>query len=100
MRIISTSAAIAELLPEVFYALDPDVPLDNEELPRSLRRYINNLIMAAFFYRSVDDIFDNDWLTKIRRDPSFLMVSRFRWVELDVIDTEGTYILIIEENQR
>lgn len=100
MRIISTSAAIAELLPEVFYALDPDAPLDTEELPRSLRRYINNLIMAAFFYRSVDDIFDSDWLTKIRRDPSFLMVSRFRWVELDVIDTEGTYILIIEENQR
>ena len=99
MRIISISAAVAELLPEVLYAIDPDVPLDSVELPRALRRYISNLNMAAFFRRQMEEFVEQEWLNKIRNDPSFLAMCnpRFGWVDLDVIDTEGTFVLIIEE---
>ncbi|MNP89031.1 hypothetical protein D3C85_14270 [compost metagenome] len=102
MRIISASTTIAELLPEVFYALDPDVPLDTMELPRSLRRYISNLIMAAFFFRGMEENAEQEWVNKIRNDPAFRIVygAKYAWVDLDVIDTEGTFILIIEELHR
>lgn len=98
MRIINTSAAIADLLPEVCYALDPDGCFDLEfTLPIDVRRYIKNLIMAAFSLKQMEEVENLEWLLRIRTDPSFVMVSGFRWVDLDVIDAEGTFVLIIEE---
>lgn len=100
MRIINISTTIAELLPEVFYAIDPDVPLDSVELPRALRLYIVNLIEAAFFRRQMEELVEQEWLNKIRNDPSFRVICNpmVHWVSIDVIDTEGTFVLIIEES--
>lgn len=98
MRIINTSATLAELLPEVCTVLDPDGYYDLEVvIPLDVRRYIKNLILAAFWKKQMEDVLNQEWLAMIRKDQFFRAVEDFRWIDLDVIDTEGTYVLIIEE---
>lgn len=98
MIVINTSEVLADLLPEVCYSIDPDVPLD-DELPVRIRRYMKDLILHAFFHVLKDDLrHQGEWLARIRQDRFLSAVSHHRWVDVEVVDTEGTLVLIIEEH--
>jgi len=97
MILINTSEALADLLPEVLHVHDPDTPCIGE-LPLAVRRCVRDLILRAFFHTLSDEYyFDKDWLTRIRRDRALSMLSDRTWVDVEVVDTDGTFILIIEE---
>lgn len=97
MIVINTSEVLADLLPEVCYSLDPDLPPD-EELPAAVRRYVRDLILHAFFIALREDLkHHGEWLARIRQDRSFSTLSHRRWVDVEVVDTEGTFVLLIEE---
>lgn len=99
MIVISTSDALAELLPEVCYSLDPDMPHD-DELPATVRRYVKDLILHAFYHALRDDLRQHaDWLARIRQDQFLSAVSHRRWVDIEVVDTDGTLVLIFEEHE-
>ncbi|MNB61007.1 hypothetical protein D3C87_967140 [compost metagenome] len=99
MIVINTSATLADLLPEVRYSLDPDLP-DDEELPAAIRRYMRDLILHAFFYAIREDLKHQvEWLSRIRQDRSLSAISHRRWVDVEVVDTEGTFVLLIEEQE-
>lgn len=98
MIVINTSEVLADLLPEVRYSLDPDMPHD-DELPAAVRRYVRGLILHAFFIALRDDLrHHREWLARIRQDRSFNSVSDLQWIDVEVVDTEGTFVLIIEEH--
>lgn len=97
MIVINTSEVLADLLPEVRYSLDPDMPHD-DELPAAVRRYVRDLILHAFFIALREDLRQHgEWLARIRQDRSFSSVSHRQWVDVEVVDTEGTFVLLIEE---
>jgi hypothetical protein len=99
MIVINTSQVIAELLPEVYFAFDPDVPFEETDLPRMMRRHLRDMIMHAFYHvLNNDQYYDNDWLVLLRTDRFLSNVQEKRWIDIEVIDTEGTYILIFEEH--
>ncbi|MNO19216.1 hypothetical protein D3C76_89440 [compost metagenome] len=97
MIIINTSEVLADLIPEVCHSLDPDAPF-YDELPLDVRKYFRALIMQAFFMAVQKDLHcDHDWLARIRRDRALMAVSNRRWVDVDLMDTDGTFVLLIEE---
>ncbi len=97
MILINTSDTIAELLPEVSYALDPDTPCYGE-LPETVRQCFRALIMRAFFHVLTEEfLHDPTWLTRLRRDRFLSSLSDRVWIDIDVVDTDGTYILTFEE---
>lgn len=98
MIVINTSEVLADLLPEVCYSLDPDMPFD-DVLPATVRRYVRDLILHAFFHALREDLrHHGEWLARIRQDRFLSAVSHRRWVDVEVVDTEGTFVLIIEEH--
>jgi hypothetical protein len=97
MIVINTSDAIADLLPEVYYALDPDTPCIGE-LPATVRQCVRALIMRAFFHVLTEEfLHDPDWLARLRRDRFLSSLADRVWIDVDVVDTDGTYILTFEE---
>jgi hypothetical protein len=99
MIIINTSPVIAELLPEIYFAFDPDLPYLEMDLPRMMRKHMRDLIMHAFYHAiTTDQFYENEWLTLLRSDRFLDSFSDKRWIDIEVIDTEGNYILIFEEH--
>ncbi|MCY1278093.1 hypothetical protein D9M68_20070 [compost metagenome] len=99
MIVINTSQAIAELLPEVYFAFDPDVPFMEMDLSKMMRKHMRDMIMHAFYHAlNNDQFYENEWLVMLRRDRFLDSFSDKRWIDIEVIDTEGTYILIFEEH--
>jgi len=97
MILINTSEVIASLLPEVYHTLDPDTPCTGD-LTLTVQRYIKHLILQAFFHRVVGEFyFEEEWLVRLRRDRSLIHLSDRNWIDVEVVDQDGTYILIIEE---
>ena len=98
MILINTSEILADLLPEVCYSLDPDTPLYDDELPQAVRHYVKDLILHAFFHTVKRDTFyHGEWVTRLRQDRFLSAVSDRRWVDVDVVDATGTFVLLIEE---
>lgn len=100
MIVINTSPAIASLLPELYAFSDPDVPFFDSEfdLPRMMRQHLCDMIMHAFRHRiNPDQFYENSWLNLLRSDRFLSDFSEKRWLSIEVIDSEGTYILIFEE---
>lgn len=97
MIIINHSAIIAELLPEITYSLDPDVPVE-DELSLEAKKFIKALLMRAF-HRCLSEeySFDMRWLLRIRQDVHLSHLSDRVWLDVEVMDTEGTYLLIFED---
>ncbi|MNI90872.1 hypothetical protein D3C73_1484530 [compost metagenome] len=55
--------------------------------------------MQAFFHVVRDDLhYNGEWIARIRRDQFLSAISERRWVDVEVVDTDGTFVLIIEEN--
>ncbi|QTH80340.1 hypothetical protein PA10_00140 [Pseudomonas phage pPa_SNUABM_DT01] len=97
MIIINTSEVIADLIPEVCHHLDPDAPF-YDELPLDVRKYFKALILKAFNAAKQEDLYCNvNWLLRIQCDRSFIAVADRRWVDVEVVDSDGTFVLLIEE---
>jgi len=98
MILINTSEVLADLLPEVCYSLDPDTPLFDDELPQAVRQYVKDLILHAFFHTvNRDAMHRGEWVMRLRQDRFLSAVSDRRWVDVDVVDATGTFVLLIEE---
>jgi len=97
MILINTSEELAALLPEVYYALDPDTPFAGE-VPVTVRRCVRDLLLRAFFHALTEEyLYDGEWLTRIRRDRFLSSLAGRTWIDVEVVDTDGTYILTLEE---
>ncbi len=98
MILINTSEVLADLLPEVCYSLDPDTPF-YDELTLEVRRYVKGLILHAFYHAIREDLkIHAEWLARIRQDQFLSSLSSRRWIDVEIVDTEGTFVLIIEES--
>lgn len=97
MIVINTSDILAEILPEVWYTLDPDLPHEHE-IPPIIARYLKDLLYRAFLKSVRDDLFYNEeWLFRLRQDRLLKSLATFKWLDAKVIDHDGTIVLMIEE---
>lgn len=97
MIIINHSAIIAELLPEITHSLDPDTPVE-DTLPLEAKKFFKALLMRAFHLSLSDEyMFDLRWVLRIRQDVHLSHLSDRIWLDIEVMDTEGTYLLIFED---
>lgn len=97
MIVINTSDILAEILPEVWYTLDPDLPQEHE-IPPIIARYLKDLLYRAFLKTVSEDLFHNeDWLTRLRQDQLLRSLAAFKWLDVKVIDHDGTIAMMIEE---
>lgn len=109
--IIHESEVLAQLIPEIHYSLDPDAPLDMDLQAPPCRRhpkaqtmfndYLSQLIMRAFYYQERVNLdrqdFNPEWLCQLRNDPVLIQLAVVRWVDILVIDSDGTFILTTED---
>lgn len=97
MIVINTSDILAEILPEVWYTLDPDLPHEHE-IPPIIARYLKDLVFRAFLKSVGEDLFHNeDWLIRLRQDRLLKSLAAFKWIDVRVIDHDGTIVLMLEE---
>lgn len=97
--IIQESQVLAELIPEVHYHMDSDAPA-SDELLSCVSKYMSKLILMAFHHLVTeigDDQCDPDWLKRIRNDPALVMLSSVPWLEVHILDNEGTIVIITRE---
>ncbi len=98
MILINTSDVLAQLLPEVHYSLDPDLPPDHE-LSFIARRYLKALLLRAFRQVLTEEhTFELTWVLKLKQDPCLCELSHRPWLDVDVLDTDGTYLIILGEH--
>lgn len=98
MIIINTSEVISDLLPEVCHAFDPDLPYFEVGLSRMIQQHFRDMIMHAF-YQSLcpDQYYDSDWLARLKTDRFLSALDEKRWIDIQIVDIDGTYVLIFEE---
>lgn len=97
MIIINNSSTLAELLPEIHHTYDPDLPIV-ADIPVRFRTYLRDILMLAFYFNSRQERhYENHWLEQLRQDQFLMAFSEKRWIDIDVVDVDGTYILIFEE---
>lgn len=97
VAIIQESTTLAALIPEVHYYLEADVPLDYD-VGTSVGRYLSQLVLMAFYHRVGDlVVHDPDWITRLRADPALMALAVLRWREVHVLDVEGTFIILTQE---
>jgi hypothetical protein len=54
--------------------------------------------MRAFFHALTEEyLHDPAWLIRLRRDRFLSSLADRVWIDVDVVDTDGTYILTFEE---
>lgn len=97
--IIQESSILAELIPEVHYYLDSDSP-HSDELLSSVSKYLSRLVRRAFHQLSEEAgcmHCEPDWLRRLRNDPTLIELSILTWVEVQVLDAEGTFIIVTKE---
>lgn len=98
VTIINTSVVIADLLPEVCHSFDPDMPYMEVGLSDMVRKHLRDMVLHAFFHRlSPDQCYASDWLQRLRTDRFLNEVATKRWVDIEIVDTEGTYVIIFED---
>jgi len=97
MILIGISEVIAELLPEVCHSIDPDIP-PSSDLPLEVRKYLRALLMRAF-HRALSEefAFDMRWVLQVKQDGLLTQLSDRRWIDVEVMDTDGTFILTFED---
>lgn len=109
--IIHESPVLAQLIPEIHYSRDPDAPLDMDLQAMPCRRhsrkqslfndYLGQLILRAFYYHdqaTPDRLhYDPEWLTQLRKDPVLIQLAVVQWVDILVLDADGTFILTTED---
>lgn len=99
MIIINTSSTLAELLPEIHHSFDPDLPMVSDDLSVMFKKYVRDIILHAIFVAVARDrYYESRWLESIRND-RFLRDHGPRIMDVELIDGEGTYILIFEEDR-
>jgi hypothetical protein len=98
VAIIQESPTLAALIPEVHYYIEADTPLDFD-LGTSVGRYLAQLVRMAFYRVLVDDVHvhDPDWITRLRADPALIALAVLNWKEVHVLDVEGTFIILTQE---
>jgi hypothetical protein len=97
--ILQESQSLAELIPEIHCYVDADTPLTSD-LTEQLSRYIGKLVLKAFFGLHGETIeFDPEWLRRLRNDPALIQLSVVTWVEVYVVDTDGTFIITTKESE-
>lgn len=98
MILISTSEVIAEIIPELWYEIDPDLPLD-DELPRDLRLRLGKLIFKTFRLVTTEEDFSAHWMLRLKADHALRQLMDMNWVNIEVIDVDGTFLLKIEDDE-
>lgn len=97
--IIQESRILADLIPEVHYYMDSDSPI-SDELLSCVSMYLSKLVRRAFHQLDVDASCmhcEPDWLRRLRGDPTLIELSILTWVEVQVLDSEGTFIIVTKE---
>lgn len=98
MILINTSSVLAEILPELMFEYDPDLPFQEAAFTQAMMDRLNDLFMKAFYQKvQTPHVFDRVILDRLRTDKFLLEFSTRRWTTVKVVDTDGTYILIFEE---
>lgn len=97
--IIQESRILADLIPEVHYYMDSDSP-STDELLACVSLYLSKLVRRAFHQLADDTSLmhcEPDWLRRLRGDPTLIELSILTWVEVQVLDSEGTFIIVTKE---
>lgn len=97
--IIQESRILADLIPEVHYYMDSDSPV-TDELLSCVSLYLSKLVRRAFHQLSEEAGcagLEPDWLRRLRSDPTLIELSILTWVEVQVLDSEGTFIIVTKE---
>lgn len=97
--IIQESRILADLIPEVHYYMDSDTP-SSDELLSSVSKYLSKLVRQAFHQLGKEASCmhcEPDWLRRLRNDPTLIELSILTWVEVQVLDHEGTFIIVTQE---
>lgn len=97
MIVIATSETLADLLPEICYVIDPDLPY-SDDLPQLVRSFVRRLILHAFYVAIREDLQHHvEWLSRIRHDSTLAGLIQSRSFDVEVVDADGTYTLLLED---
>lgn len=100
--IIQESQILAEIIPEIHYYMDTDTPMSDEILA-TVERYVSKLVLRAFHHLVEEGSYialEPEWMNRLRKDPALLELSILTWVEVQVLDTDGTFIIFTKEKIR